>query len=351
VNYDLMTLVCHGNGYLAGKRWSKQPSGFNTQHSDFHFVRPREDGGPDEEFATSSKGWLASIAAAGAQGLRIDYGPDAEDRNRVWMMNGVVEAAEVLYPGNESEFWIRYLGFPDAPPLVPAFTPFPRLALRGAFHTPSEIGVWLREVIAWPSVYIRDSLRRAQAIHAQRSFLPPAKTWKYMHRLQVRRPTEKVSPPDLSALEVDLRRALLDILDFTTRANAGFIDNFSGALDILDGRAAPTRTDFAPDGVVPPVAVRLVSACSNAWVFGGMMSWNDGPYNPPSDPGAAQAMEDEYNRVSAALYLAITRVLLDWFKTGSPDDYPLSIPEAEMIARQLVSEFDREFPSWGRIRE
>jgi hypothetical protein len=41
-----------------------------------------------------------------------------------------------------------------------------------------------------------------------------------------------------------------------------------------------------------------------------MMSWNDGPYNPPSDPGAAQAMEDEYNRVSAALYLAITRAAL-----------------------------------------
>jgi hypothetical protein len=305
-----MTLVCHGNGYLAGKRWSRQPPDFSTEHGDFHFVRPREDGGPDEEIAASPEDWLAHIAAAGAQGLRIDYGPDAEDRNRVWMMNGVVEAAEVLYPGDESEFWISYLGFPDAAPPVPAFTPFPRLALRSAFQSPSEIGAWLRDVIAWPSVYIQDSIRRAQAFHTQRSFGRPAKTWKYMHRLQVRRPTVAVAPPDLAALEADLRRALIDIRDFATRAQADFIDNFSGALDILEGRAPATHTDFAPDGTVPPEAVRLVSACAKAWVFGGMMSWNDGPYPPPDDPDEARTLADEYNRVSAALYLAITRAAL-----------------------------------------
>jgi hypothetical protein len=40
------------------------------------------------------------------------------------------------------------------------------------------------------------------------------------------------------------------------------------------------------------------------------MSWNDGPYPPPDDPDEARTLADEYNRVSAALYLAITRAAL-----------------------------------------
>ncbi|WP_325704566.1 hypothetical protein [Pseudorhodoplanes sp.] len=87
----MMTLVCLGNGYIAGKRWQEEPDAFSTKNGDFLFVRPRDNGEPDEEIAASPSGWFAWLDAAGALGVRIAYAPRETDRNRVWMMNGVVQ--------------------------------------------------------------------------------------------------------------------------------------------------------------------------------------------------------------------------------------------------------------------
>jgi hypothetical protein len=306
---SLISLVCYGNGYLAGTRWTTEPSGFSTRHGDYFFVRPR-DGAPDEEIATSPEGWFAYLAAAGAQGLRVAYAPDEKDRNRVWMMNGVVKAVEVLYPGNESEFWISYLAFPPDPTPVPPLPRLPRLQVGQALRDPSLFASWLRNAARWPVAYARVSVQRSFAIHAKMSFRGPRqKTWKYMHRLEERGPTDPYTPSDLAALTADLHRALTDIRDFAISTNAGFVDNFTGALDVLDARKPPTWADLAPDEVLPPEARRLLSACGEAWVFGGMMSWNDNPHSLPDDPQERIAVEADYDRVTAALYMAISRAM------------------------------------------
>jgi hypothetical protein len=308
---SLISLVCYGNGYLAGKRWTAEPFGFSTKHGDYFFVRPREDA-PDEEVATSPEGWFAFLEAAGAQGLRIAYAPDEKDRNRVWMMNGVVKAIEVLYPGQESEFWISYLAFPPDPNPLPPLPQFPRLQIGPAVRDPSLFMSWLRDAVTWPIQFAPAAMQRASAVHARQG-LPSSqqKSWNYMHRLEERGPTDLHPLADLAALTADLHRALTDIRDFAIRTDAGFVDNFTGALDVLDARKPPTWSDLAPDGTLPPEAKRLLSACGEAWVFGGMMSWNDNPHSLPADPQERIAVEAEYDRVTAALYMAISRAMTD----------------------------------------
>ena len=306
MDHRLIALVCHGNGYLAGKRWHAQPSDFSTENGDFHFVRGR-DGAPDEEIATSPEGFFVYPAANGALGLRIASTPDAQDHGRVWMMNGVVEAAEVIFPGNESEFWISYLDFPDQPGENPAGPqPFPRLDVS----TVSQFASFVREAVKWPALQLAERIKRAHAAHSAGA--QPQKTWKYMFRMQERGPSENAAPPDLDALTQALRETLTGILDFARRNNADphFIEAFRGALDILDGRTPPTQTDIAPQGVLPPQAIRLLSAGTRAWQFGGMSSWNDSPYPPPGDPLAAKQAEDEYRRATDALYMAITKATI-----------------------------------------
>jgi hypothetical protein len=62
-----------------------------------------------------------------------------------------------------------------------------------------------------------------------------------------------------------------------------------------------------------PSLVSLVcygnGSCAEAWVFDGMMSWNDNPYALPEDPQARIAVEADYDRVTAALYMAISRAM------------------------------------------
>lgn len=305
MDHRLIALVCYGNGYLAGKRWPAQPSDFSTANGDFHFVRGR-DGAADEEIATAPEAFFAYLAANGAQGLRIASTPDARDRNRVWMMNGVVEAAEAIFPGGESEFWISYLDFPDQPGETLANPqPFPRLDAS----TPSQFASFVKAAVKWPALQLAERIKRAHAAHSASA--QPRKTWKYMFRMQERGPSENAAPPDLDALMQALREALADILNFATRNNADphFIEAFNSALDILDGRT-PARTDIAPEDVLPPQAIRLLCAGARGWQFGGMSSWNDSPYQPPEDPVAAKQVNDEYRRVTDALYTAIMKAAI-----------------------------------------
>ena len=309
---SLVSLVCYGNGYLAGKRWQYEPVGFSTKHGDYFFVRPRDNAAPDEEVATSPEGWFAWLAAAGAQGLRIAHTPGKNEHNRVWMMNGVVKAIEVLYPGNESEFWTSYLDFPRDPYPITPRPEFPRLEIGPALRDPSLFRSWLRDAAVWPAIYVRTSIKRIPEIHAKLSHpnLPPQKPWKYMHRLEERGPTDAIVLPDLASLTADLKKVLVEIREFAIRTNAGFIENFTGALDVLDEREAPAWAELARDGLLTPEAVRLLSACGKAWVFGGMMSWNDNPHSLPDDPQERIAVEADYDRVTAALYIVVSRAIV-----------------------------------------
>ncbi len=110
--------------------------------------------------------------------------------------------------------------------------------------------------------------------------------------------------PDLSAARDDLRRALQQTLSFVARADIAYTNwraVFEGALEALDN-ARPPRSDLLPGAGFGLEARQLMASASRAYVFGGMGSWND--------LGFDGALNDEYNRVSGALYAAVKAATL-----------------------------------------
>ncbi len=101
------------------------------------------------------------------------------------------------------------------------------------------------------------------------------------------------------------RSALADIHQFSERQNCGgFTAGFSKAIETLDSGGEKRHgyhQDLAPDGCLPPLAMRLLDACQSAWVFGGMGSWNDMAFD-----GEVQV---EYDRTSKQLFLILNEVI------------------------------------------
>jgi len=87
------------------------------------------------------------------------------------------------------------------------------------------------------------------------------------------------SSSDLGAAEENLRKALTEILEFTQKERLGknWEAIFTNALYILDseGESHVHINALLPEGAYSHRARRLMAAASEAWVFGGMGSWND----------------------------------------------------------------------------
>lgn len=84
-----------------------------------------------------------------------------------------------------------------------------------------------------------------------------------------------------------------------------FAEMLTGALSVLNGEGPQVthpvldffdRTDLAPE------AKRLLAGATQAWIFGGMGSWND--------LGAPDHLAERYEHVSEALFLALTRAAI-----------------------------------------
>jgi hypothetical protein len=104
-------------------------------------------------------------------------------------------------------------------------------------------------------------------------------------------------PPSAASL-TDLVSALVAIREF---ARDHGLDFWAERFDVAIGHAGadspeiPFHPDLAPPSTLSAEARRLLAAGSQAWVFGGMGSWNDLGLD---DPSAA----DPYQQVSRELY-------------------------------------------------
>lgn len=90
----------------------------------------------------------------------------------------------------------------------------------------------------------------------------------------------------------------------------GFASCFRNARDHLgstDPKAVAFPEDLAPEGSLSSAAARVLAACQQAWVFGGMGSWND--------MGFEGAEQQEYDRLSDELH----RLLCDGICAGVND--------------------------------
>ncbi len=111
--------------------------------------------------------------------------------------------------------------------------------------------------------------------------------------------------PALGRFATRLGRVLGEIAPFARRHDCrAFAGCFEAALRTLETGAGPSvyHRDLAPRGDLPPEAERLLAVCQQAWVFGGMGSWNDLGFEGPE-----QAV---YERLSEALYRAVNAAIV-----------------------------------------
>lgn len=81
-----------------------------------------------------------------------------------------------------------------------------------------------------------------------------------------------------------------------------WVENFTGADDLLDPGAAEFNDDMLPRAGYRADARRLLTAAMAGWVFGGMGSWNDtGPENSDQYPRYEQLTQQLYDTIMDAL--------------------------------------------------
>lgn len=146
----------------------------------------------------------------------------------------------------------------------------------------------------------------AERWQVTRSNDPDQRIWhvSYGRTRHQQRPTRQ--QPALATATAELRQALLEISVFALRQRlTNWEDIFTNALRILDGQepTPPFYDQLLAPGTLAPAARQLIFAASQAWVFGGMGSWNDLGF-------ADEATSQQYEALSAALYAKVLQALL-----------------------------------------
>jgi hypothetical protein len=111
---------------------------------------------------------------------------------------------------------------------------------------------------------------------------------------------------DLQGLRNRLEKTLLEIRDFAQKHKVdNFAAIFQNGIDCLNSASVTEKSyhkDLVPDGWYSLEAEQLLTAASNAWVFGGMGSWND--------LGFEGADNKIYENLSAKLYSTINESIV-----------------------------------------
>jgi len=64
------------------------------------------------------------------------------------------------------------------------------------------------------------------------------------------------------------------------------------------------HSDLSPPELLPLAACRLIAACQDAWVFGGMGSWNDQGFDAETQPRYEALSERLYQLLNFAVVTA-----------------------------------------------
>jgi len=135
---------------------------------------------------------------------------------------------------------------------------------------------------------------------------PDRRIWHVSYgRVSYQQPPTRQQPA-VALATTELRQALVGIADFAASQQlSNWVEVFQKAVRILDGHeATPSFYDkLLATGRHSPTAVQLIFAASQAWVFGGMGSWNDLGF-------AEDADNQRYAALSAALYDKVVQALV-----------------------------------------
>lgn len=249
---QLVALTCHGNAMLRGITVSQFFPGNSTCRF-AEYVRFHDSAGGAERAATPDQ-WFENLRLQEVKGLVLRQAPMEEDDSGDRLMAGFVGgggvwAIEAVRADGRSDFWTSEWDTGDQP---------------------------ARDDRIWRIDYFR---------HEGGPTVP--------HGLR-----------SLQAVRSDFETALRDIRAFSVRysGNEGFTRCFEGGLAALrTGEHPGYHGDLFPRKSLAPEAQGLLEAASAAWVFGGMGSWND--------QGFPEGEQEDYDRVSAALYNVINEAI------------------------------------------
>jgi hypothetical protein len=255
---QMVALACHANAAVRGGRVQRfLETNFTCKHCDevsFFEFRKSASGEPSEvAVAATPDGWFEHLSRAHVVGVRLIHRPEGRsgipDRMTAGLVGGGGQWILATRTAASSDWWMSRWKFSrrDAP----------------------EHGAW-----------------RVQYGLVARSSEPAAR--------------------DAEAAQVgaSFRSALVDILAFSRAHDVDiFSEMFARALVALDGRGdgIEYHKDLCPAGMLEPVHQLLLEAAQDAWVFGGMGSWNDLTFE-----GEAAR---QYEAVSEALYIAVTAAI------------------------------------------
>jgi hypothetical protein len=230
---QVLALVLHGNKYLQ----TGEVKDFFPTNSVFQFCErvsfaSQQDGGGSVTripYAANPTEWFQRLRAENVEGLRAHYTPRNEearrDRRSVGSVGGggrwLIEAVK----DQESDLW------------------------EGQWEVGNKDDPYHR---VWLVVYDRI-----------------AEGWK----------SPDPRPHDLSGTAADLETIIVKIREFAeSHEENDFVAWFNRGLDRLTSdnpMEGIYHEDLCPAGIVSLEAMRLLAASQEAWVFGGMGSWND----------------------------------------------------------------------------
>ena len=115
-------------------------------------------------------------------------------------------------------------------------------------------------------------------------------------------------PLPMSVVINNLRKAVTRASEFSRRAEfngSNWSDRFSQSLEMLDSQHpnAPYHPDLLPEEGYSRESHQLLASAAEAFVFGGMGSWNDMGFGDPKT-------QNEYDRITSELYAAVKCALI-----------------------------------------
>lgn len=260
---QVVALTAYGNAFLQRVSDSNVTE-FYPSNSTFTFceyvkfldLQRNQENWEERPYASDPIAWFECLRNEGANTLRMIYGPSGEKKFPDRMMVGFVGGG----------------------------------------------GRWLIETIRSSSSDYWEG--RWQVGERDR---PDRKIWRVTYgRIARAQPSSRNEIDDLEDLKAELEQSLSEIADFAYSQNlASFAKAFEAGLSRLTSRPPYNdlyHKDIAPLDLLPLSAHQLLGAVQNAWVFGGMGSWND--------VGVEKENQPRYQELSERLYRLLNRAIV-----------------------------------------
>jgi hypothetical protein len=262
---QIVALTLHGNAFLQ-KRQPADASALQATNTTFRFCEwvkfsdAISAASPRQEipYASDLQAWFERLSSENISAIRMTYGPSQGNAL------GTPDRTLVGFVGGGGE-WRIQTHRPDGTDLW-----HPRWQVGDKNRTDRKI---------WHVSYVR-------------VFHSPETVWN--------------QGEDLAHLKTELRQVLLDITQFSREQHFdSFTKCFESALTRLDSETPLNglyHEDLAPARFLSLNAGQLLGAAEDAWVFGGMGSWNDIYFE--------EAQKPRYDDLSEKLYRLLNRAIV-----------------------------------------